>query len=70
MLVDTPGLDDEGKLGEMRMEKTRNVLQKTDIAIIAVDASDMEKLEMEHALAKELKERKIPCTAHESERYA
>lgn len=61
MLVDTPGLDDEGKLGEMRMEKTRNVLQKTDIAIIAVDASDMEKLEMEHALAKELKERKIPC---------
>ena len=39
MITDTPGLDDVGALGEMRVEKTRGVLAKTDIAIIVVDAS-------------------------------
>lgn len=39
MITDTPGLDDVGELGEMRVEKTRAVLAKTDIAIIVIDAS-------------------------------
>ncbi len=39
VITDTPGLDDVGTLGEMRVEKTRQVLAKTDIAIIVVDAS-------------------------------
>ena len=38
MIVDTAGYDDTGELGRMRVEKTRRVLDKTDIAILVVDA--------------------------------
>lgn len=38
MIIDTPGFDDEGALGELRIEKTRQVLHKTDIAVLIVDA--------------------------------
>ncbi len=37
-IVDTPGTDDEGRLGRLRIEKAVNVLNKTDIALLAVDA--------------------------------
>lgn len=37
VVIDTPGLDDEGELGMKRVEKARNVLGKTDIAILVVD---------------------------------
>ncbi len=37
MMIDTPGLDDEGALGGQRMEKTMEVLQKTDIALLVMD---------------------------------
>lgn len=40
MLIDTPGLDDVGSLGEQRIEKTMEVLQKTDIALLVVDAKN------------------------------
>ncbi|MBQ6720094.1 MAG: [Oscillospiraceae bacterium] len=40
MIIDTPGFDDEGMLGELRVKKTRQVLNKTDIAILVVDASE------------------------------
>lgn len=40
MVIDTPGLDDEGVLGEKRMEKTWNVLNKTDLAIVVLDMED------------------------------
>ena len=39
MLIDTPGFDDEGTLGEQRVKKTRQVLEKTDIAVLVTDAS-------------------------------
>lgn len=39
-IIDTPGLDDEGLLGKQRMEKTQQVLAKTDIAILVVDATE------------------------------
>ncbi|MDE7199376.1 MAG: [FeFe] hydrogenase H-cluster maturation GTPase HydF [Lachnospiraceae bacterium] len=39
MLIDTPGFDDEGALGEQRVKRTRQVLEKTDIAVLAVDAA-------------------------------
>ncbi len=39
MIIDTPGYDDYGTLGLMRVEKTMQVLSKTDIAVIVVDAS-------------------------------
>ncbi len=40
MIIDTPGFDDEGVLGEMRVRKTKQVLNKTDIAILVVDAGE------------------------------
>lgn len=39
MMIDTPGFDDEGTLGEQRVKKTYQVLEKTDIAVLVVDAS-------------------------------
>jgi [FeFe] hydrogenase H-cluster maturation GTPase HydF len=38
LLIDTPGIDDSGELGSLRTEKTRDVLRKTDVALLAVDA--------------------------------
>lgn len=59
MITDTPGLDDVGELGEMRVEKTRQVLAKTDIAIIVVDASRGIS-EYERALLDDVKSRGVP----------
>jgi len=39
MLIDTPGLDDLGKLGQMRVEKAYQVLNKTDIALVIIAAT-------------------------------
>lgn len=39
-IIDTPGYDDEGALGELRIRKTRQVLNKTDIAVLIVDARE------------------------------
>ena len=38
MMIDTPGFDDEGFLGELRVEKTNQVIAKTDIGVLVVDA--------------------------------
>jgi len=38
VLIDTPGIDDEGALGELRVQKTQQVLNKTDVAVLVVDA--------------------------------
>ena len=40
MIIDTPGFDDEGELGALRVRKTRQVLNKTDIAVLVVDAQE------------------------------
>lgn len=39
VLIDTAGLDDEGELGELRKKKTLEVLNKTDVALIVIDAA-------------------------------
>lgn len=39
MIIDTPGIDDEGKLGALRVRKSYQVLNKTDIAILVVDST-------------------------------
>ena len=39
LIIDTPGIDDVGELGEKRVEKARQVLRQTDIAVLVVDAS-------------------------------
>lgn len=38
VIIDTPGFDDEGYLGEKRVEKTNEILAKTDVAILVVDS--------------------------------
>ena len=38
VIIDTPGFDDEGSLGELRVKKTKLVLGKTDIAVLVADA--------------------------------
>lgn len=40
MIIDTPGFDDEGELGELRVRKTKQVLNKTDVAVLVVDAAE------------------------------
>ena len=39
VIIDTPGFDDEGTLGEMRVQKTKQILNHTDIAVLVVDNS-------------------------------
>jgi len=40
VLIDTPGLDDEGELGSLRVQKTNEVLAKTDIGVVVCDARE------------------------------
>ena len=39
MIIDTPGYDDEGALGELRVKKTKQVLNKTDCAVLVTDCT-------------------------------
>lgn len=39
VIIDTPGIDDEGELGKMRVERAKDVLGETDIAVLVVDAT-------------------------------
>ena len=39
VVIDTPGIDDEGELGALRVRKSYQVLNKTDIAILVVDST-------------------------------
>ena len=58
-IIDTPGMDDEGALGEMRVQKARQVLNKTDIAILVADAA--EGLQpIDEALLSHIREKSIP----------
>ena len=43
MIIDTPGIDDEGALGELRIKKTRQVLNKTDVAVLIIDGPEGKK---------------------------
>lgn len=59
VMIDTPGLDDDGKLGEMRIRKAYQVLNKTDIAVLVVDSSAGITVEDENILQK-IVEKNIP----------
>jgi len=59
VIIDTPGFDDEGKLGELRVRKTKQILNRTDIAVLIVDsAAGLSKTE--HQLIGIFKEKDIP----------
>lgn len=59
MIIDTPGIDDEGELGALRVRKSYQVLNKTDIAILVID-STIGKTEEEFALIHRFHQKKIP----------
>ncbi|MBP7211469.1 [FeFe] hydrogenase H-cluster maturation GTPase HydF, partial [bacterium] len=58
LFVDTAGIDDVGALGLQRVEKTKKVIDRTDLAIIVCDFNGFN--EFEEGLIKEFKLRKIP----------
>lgn len=47
MIADTPGLDDRSELGDLRIQKTKKVLNKTDMALIVIDANHPEQSQEE-----------------------
>lgn len=59
MIIDTPGFDDEGALGELRVRKTKQVLNKTDIAVLVVDGTEGKK-QCDEELIRIFKEKEIP----------
>ena len=56
LLIDTPGFDDEGELGEIRVERTLKIIGKTDIALLLCETGDAQEQEW----LQRLKERGIP----------
>ena len=59
VIIDTAGLDDEGELGELRIKKTKEVMDKTDLAILVFTAENTD-LQFEREWFEELKRRSIP----------
>ena len=59
MVIDTPGIDDEGELGSLRVRKSYQVLNKTDIAVLIVD-STAGKGPQEEALIQKFQAKGIP----------
>ena len=61
LFIDTAGIDDEGALGRLRIEKTHQVLDRTDVGIVVIPAGEWTAFE-EQILA-EFRRRKIPVVA-------
>ena len=59
VIIDTPGYDDEGALGALRVEKTNEILSRTDIAVLVYDAS-VGLSDEDRKLLEKLKARKLP----------
>ena len=59
VLIDTAGLDDEGQLGLLRVEKSKAVLNKTDLAILVIDGQS-ELMEFDVKIFQEIKTKNIP----------
>ena len=59
MIVDTPGMDDEGDLGMLRIEKCKEVMAKVDIAILVVDGT-LGITDGDRVLQKMFEERSLP----------
>ncbi|WP_405729009.1 [FeFe] hydrogenase H-cluster maturation GTPase HydF [Anaerotignum sp.] len=59
VIIDTPGLDDVGELGLMRVQKAYQILNKTDIAVVVIDGS-VGMTEEDEKIIERIKEKKIP----------
>ena len=60
VLIDTAGFDDSGKVGDLRTERSREVIKQTDIAILITDGTS---LDDETTWARQLKQADVPCVA-------
>ena len=59
VIIDTPGLDDEGELGTLRVQKARRVLAQTDLAVLVVDGT-IGLSKADEALLQEFQSRNLP----------
>ena len=59
VIIDTPGLDDVGELGLMRVQKAYQILNKTDIAVVVIDGS-VGVTEEDEKIIERIKEKNIP----------
>lgn len=59
IIIDTPGIDDKGLVGDLRVKKAKQVLGKTDIAVLVVDSSEGY-TDIDDDLVKLFKEKSIP----------
>ena len=59
VIIDTPGYDDLGELGELRIQKTEEILAKTDIAVLVLD-STLGMTGEDSALLEKIQHRNIP----------
>ncbi|MGN1383071.1 MAG: [FeFe] hydrogenase H-cluster maturation GTPase HydF [Eubacterium sp.] len=60
LIIDTPGFDDEGMLGQKRVQKTRQVIRETDIAVLVADSTEGLQT-ADYQLLAEFRENKVPC---------
>lgn len=59
VMMDTPGIDDEGELGTLRVKKSYQVLNKTDVAVLVIDGSEGASSE-DAALMERIRDKHIP----------
>lgn len=59
VMIDTPGLDDTGELGALRIQKTYQILNKTDIALVVIDAT-IGMTDADAAILMRIQEKEIP----------
>ncbi|MGN0331682.1 MAG: [FeFe] hydrogenase H-cluster maturation GTPase HydF [Lachnospiraceae bacterium] len=59
VMIDTPGLDDDGELGELRIQKAYQILNKTDIALLVVDGT-IGMTDEDTRILKRIQDKKIP----------
>ena len=59
VIIDTPGIDDEGELGQLRVKRSYQMLNKTDVAVLVVDGT-IGMLPEDEALLARIREKKIP----------
>lgn len=60
VIIDTPGIDDEGELGQLRIEKTRRILDSVQIAVLVKDCREKKFSPEEKYLLDEFKNKKVP----------
>jgi len=60
MIIDTPGIDDEGDLGALRVAKAKRILATCDVAVLVIDASKGER-KQDIDIRDHMKKRGVPC---------